>query len=304
MKNYIQKLHNKKTRGGFTLVELLFAMAFLSVLLLVIAYLVIYIITIYQKGLTLRAVSSTGRQLIDDVNRSIISAPFMPVLVPSDDRGAPGFDEADILRARNRYYFQVTNAYEINGATNQYPSYGAFCTGSYSYLWNTAYSLNSEDGVGLITFNYMADPDNTGTNTLQTLENFRLIKVYDQAREMCSGAIDLITGDIDLGHVNFSLPIHPTEQPYIMIHADEADLALYEFQVLPATQNSTTGQTFYSSTFILATLRGGIDIMTNGAHCQDVGVYLTSEFNYCAVNKFNFSMRASGARNPDQGYGN
>jgi len=303
MKNYIRKLHNTKTRGGFTLVELLFAMAFLSVLLLVIAYLVIYIITIYQKGLTLRAVSSTGRQLIDDVNRSIITAPFLPVLLPSDDRGAPGIDEADILRARNRYYFQVTSSYEVNGNTNQYPAYGAFCTGSYSYLWNTAYALNSDEGA-LINFSYMDDPQNTGTLSRQILNDFRLIKIYDQAREICSSAIDMTTGEIDPGETDFMLAIHPTEKPYILIHADEADLALYDFQVLPATQNSTTGQTFYSATFILATLRGGIDIMSNGTFCSEVGVYLSSGFSYCAVNKFNFSMRASGARNPDQGYGN
>ena len=53
----------KKTRG-FTIIELMLAMAFLGTMLLGIATLIIRITNIYQKGLALRAVNSTGREII------------------------------------------------------------------------------------------------------------------------------------------------------------------------------------------------------------------------------------------------
>ena len=65
-----------------------------------------------------------------------------------------------------------------------------------------------------------------------------------------------------------------------------------------------------SGTFILATLRGDIDIMRSGDYCS-LGTQfedkngnmvgdtsslnnLGSEFNYCAINKFNFAARTAG----------
>lgn len=60
--------------------------------------------------------------------------------------------------------------------------------------------------------------------------------------------------------------------------------------------------------FILATMRGGVDIMRSGDYCSphmideitgesdDSGNILTlgAEFNYCAINKFNFAARTAG----------
>jgi hypothetical protein len=55
--------HNTSKAAGFTLVELSLAMAFIAVLLLAIALLTTQIGSIYNKGLTLRAVNQAGQLL-------------------------------------------------------------------------------------------------------------------------------------------------------------------------------------------------------------------------------------------------
>ena len=74
------------------------------------------------------------------------------------------------------------------------------------------------------------------------------------------------------------------------------NLALYDFKVFPPVRNESTKHIFYSATFILATLRGGVDIMASENYCTDRSLAgtLVTDFNYCAINKFNFSMRATG----------
>ena len=95
-----------------------------------------------------------------------------------------------------------------------------------------------------------------------------------------------------------------------LIGDNESDLALYDFVVLPATQNNKTGQVFYSGMFILATMRGGVNILSNGDFCTGTDTMYSSnvestqqEFNYCAVNKFNFAVRASGQTYNTNQYG-
>jgi len=294
MKKYMKTPFNHKTKKGFTLIELLFAMVFISILMLVIAYLIIYIISVYQKGLTMRAVSSTGRQIIDEITRSVMSSPTNALLSPSDDLNNDGvIDENELIMATRRYYFQAYAT--IDG--QDVPVFGAFCTGSYTYMWNTAYAINA--GVSspyLMTYQLKSGEK---TNT------FRLIKVYDQTREICASVVDRnssppiyrFQNGITGANRTFTLTFERDKSlPANLIQADEADLALYDFQIFPATQDPLTGQIFYSSSFILATLRGGVNIMSTGNFCQNPSPgTLGTDFNFCAVNKFNFTMRATGA---------
>jgi len=62
---------------GFTLIELMLAMTFISILLLAIALTTIQISNIYNKGITLREVNQAGRSVTEDLRRSIaLSMPF------------------------------------------------------------------------------------------------------------------------------------------------------------------------------------------------------------------------------------
>ena len=93
--------------------------------------------------------------------------------------------------------------------------------------------------------------------------------------------------------------VNASTEPVELINRDEIDLAIYSFKITPATQSIRTKQAFLSASFILATLRGGVNIMSNGDFCQGEGVdeFKSDDFAYCAVNKFNFSMRTGGNAN-------
>jgi prepilin-type N-terminal cleavage/methylation domain-containing protein len=292
------KLRRPNFKQGFTLIELLFAMTFLSILLLVIALLVVHIITLYQKGLTIRSISATGRELIDDVTRSVSASPianFDNNAFDTDGDGALTTSEQQAARAQ--YFFEVYKGFDLGDGegVRQLPAYGAFCTGNATYIYNTAYALNANDH--LITYSY-TDP----SGSEQTISHFKLLKVTDIAREVCNS---IITADkqIDQDKHDFTVLNNGGAAPVHMLESDESNLALYDFQVFPVVQNRITGHTFYSSTFILATLKGGVNVLATGNFCNEPSYDLATDFAYCAVNKFNFAMRATGESNQDEDYG-
>lgn len=91
---------NKK---GFTLVELVLAMAFISFLLIGIALSTIQMMKTYNRGLTLKSVNQAGRDVGDLLRRDsfVAKLPDAHIVKPADGNG----------------------------------SLGRMCLGSYSYLW-------------------------------------------------------------------------------------------------------------------------------------------------------------------------
>ena len=73
-RNHQPKLTHR-TQSGFTMVELSITLAFLALLLISIAVITTNIIAIYQKGMTLKAVNSVGRGLVEELTTAINTAP-------------------------------------------------------------------------------------------------------------------------------------------------------------------------------------------------------------------------------------
>lgn len=96
--------YNKK---GFTIIELMLAMGFVSALLLAIAMTVIQIGNIYNRGVTYKDVNQAGITLAIELQRSINSS-------------AP---------------FDLSGKYIIQDWG------GRLCTGQYSYIWNYAKNI-------------------------------------------------------------------------------------------------------------------------------------------------------------------
>ena len=61
-------------QDGFTLIELVLAMAFISALLLAIALTIIQIGTTYNRGMTLKEVNQTARSISDELTRNLTSS--------------------------------------------------------------------------------------------------------------------------------------------------------------------------------------------------------------------------------------
>lgn len=107
---------NRQNSKGFTLVELMLAMGFLSALMIIIAMTVVQIGNIYNKGITLKEVNLVGKSLSTELQHSIIE-------VASFDLSA------------THYIVQKDVSGKAIG--------GRLCTGKYTYIWN--YGTNIED---------------------------------------------------------------------------------------------------------------------------------------------------------------
>lgn len=98
---------------AFTAVELIIALAFISSLLLVIALTVLQMSNLYNRGLTIKAVSQAGTTVSDNLKDSIQAA--MPFSVATD----------------SQMYIRNDDG-------------GRLCLNNYSYIWNYGKSLNSK----------------------------------------------------------------------------------------------------------------------------------------------------------------
>lgn len=305
-----QKIYTK-TKSGFTMVELSLTLAFIGVLLITIAIITSNIVSIYQKGMTIKAVNSVGRGLIDEFTSAINTAPSVDTTSLCNSL-APNNVDACINDHAFGYIFHASQNEDTGEQYN-----GIFCTGYYSYIWNTYYSETSEQShaLKLRYLNFAGD--------VVTTEAPRLMRVEDRNYRVCSAVMNNdytsnfssnMTIDITtLTHSTADIPLrNPTPTPTEgMLNAFDLNLTLYEFTIFPISQDSVTLRTYMSGTFILATLRGNVDIMRSGDYCslgtqidvEDDGEpigdtssinNLGSEFNYCAINKFNFAARTAG----------
>lgn len=106
--------NRQRQREGFTLIELVLAMGFISVLLLAIALTIIQIGQIYNRGMTLKAVNQTARVLTDDLKRSLTASEG----------------------------FNVDTNFEASGTAG-----ARLCLGTYSYIWNFGKAIQNNDAA-------------------------------------------------------------------------------------------------------------------------------------------------------------
>lgn len=64
--------HNKTK--GFTIIELMLAMSFVSILLISVAMLTIQVSHLYTRGLTMKEVNQSGTEIADDIRRSVAAS--------------------------------------------------------------------------------------------------------------------------------------------------------------------------------------------------------------------------------------
>lgn len=278
----------KEHKKGFTIIEITLAMTFLAILMVSIATLIMRITNIYQKGLAMRAINATGTEIIEDITRTVGAASYLVDIHSQDaELGGNGVMEYDNnYKLVEKYYYDYTVYNENHDGKNFNVQYfGVLCTGDYSYIWNTARAL---------------DPDFTTKNFITVNgEKVKMVRVYDREQTQCNK--DKNGSVANLAKRNY-LPVTinvPADNVVELINNDEMDLALYEFNITPATQSAITRQSFISANFILATRQGGININANGDFCRGEDNEFKDEyegtmFNYCAVNKFSFSARTGG----------
>jgi Tfp pilus assembly protein FimT len=143
---------NQKTQG-FTLVELMLAMTFISALLLAIAMTIVQIANIYNHGMIIKDVNQTSRTISEELDRAL---------------GAS--TNFSIDPAARRY---VNNEWG-----------GRLCTGQYSYVWNYGSSL-SEQSTNRNMYSGINVAGNTANSGSTTSSEISFVKVLDAAAAYC-----------------------------------------------------------------------------------------------------------------------
>lgn len=280
---------SKKT--GFTILELALAMAFISFLLLAIGFAIIQITRVYEKGITLKTVNENGRELIDEFSRVILASKYDL----SEDTDGTHFEYT---------YVQVSGKVGEDVAAEDTPStevplYGAFCTGTYSYLWNTGYALRTEETdttseeSGELSYKKGSAYLELGEgSTFEGKTDYRLIRLNDSGREICINFAKDNKDNLDtFGNVfRAEKATNYTE----ILSPSESDLVLYDLTVFEPIYEAGTGHALFSASFILGTMNGGADITTSGDFCRRGPDALDTDSSYCSINKFNFAARATG----------
>ena len=292
-----------KQRQGFTLVELSLSIAFIAILSLTMIFLINDTVGSYRRGITLNQINTTGMDLVDDIRMAVQSSPSRVIgseCATVYNGATSALRQACVSDNDGQKFIVTTGRGTVTRKTgdivgSNMPLYGAFCTGEYSYIWNSGYVLNSneytitgENSAG-VSFSYNGNRFN----------GFKLLKVQDSARAVCIAAAggyrtvnksyaDFSGGEIDVtGHVNMN------EDPVELLTGN--NLALYDLSVAKPAGGGTTNDLFYAVSFVLGTLQGGINVLSKGNFCATPEGYSTTEnFDYCAINKFNFAAQAIG----------
>lgn len=128
-------MSHKARQKGFTIVELMLAMAFLAFMLVFVFTATTQIMRAYNKGLTIKQINQTGRSLVDDIQRTAANA------------------SKDSLKIAN--------------------ANGRLCVGGVTYVWNklgASANVVSTTPVTVIDLIKVADPTaNYCTNPTQAI---------------------------------------------------------------------------------------------------------------------------------------
>ena len=86
------------------------------------------------------------------------------------------------------------------------------------------------------------------------------------------------------------------ENDPIELLANDRSLALYSLEPVAIAEGENQNSIFYSMSFILGTVQGGVNIKASGNYCSTSGGTSSGveNFDFCAINKFNFAAQATG----------
>jgi len=317
---------------GFTLIELSLSIAFIAVLSIIMTLIITNSISAYHRGITLNTINTVGMDVVDNMREAVQSSPGTSLageceVVYVDNAEDPDNGPlAKCQRTGGKSFALVTKEADVTLKYNDesigtLPVYGAFCTGEYSYIWNSGYLFNDaeyEVGVGKVSFKYK-DTD----GVVQPKANFKLIQVGDTHRAVCKaaagaasgkywdgnedsvdGSMEMLnSGTIDLTSCGDEIleicDLIDSESVVDILETSENNLALYDLEVATAADNGEADIMFYAVSFILGTIQGGINIAAESNYCtppEDYENAAIENFDYCAINKFNFAAQATGGQ--------
>lgn len=250
--------------SGFTLVELMIAMTFVTFLLLVIAGFVIQMSNIYSKGLTMMSVNKAGRAVVDDMRRTVgASKPF------------------DLTKA----YISQDGPSLNNPAINRQKG-GRFCTGAYTYVWNigTEVKTDSSGKIQNQENKYESAPPSSGYTPL------RFVRLQDVGGHYCAKNA---TGAFEKPIISKPDATELFSDNSIMVQCFQINTMQCNSSVnnppTYLTKYDASGQQLYFISMLISNAdKEAIDSSDSCKKPSDDAAYQ----NYCAVNEFDFTLRS------------
>ena len=255
----------KVFREGFTLVELALSMAFIGILSVAVILVIANTVASYRRGLTVAQVNTTGVDIVDDMRLAVSNSSSKAASSDCDRFYDAGTARNDCKNDEAYSFVTAVKKAEVkvSGASigTDVPVYGAFCTGTYSYIWNSGYfdMMESEGGNAEVlgagkwaTFTYK-NIDNKIVEVVGSLnknndftkvgedgkihvgdENrpFRLLKIRDDNRAVCVGVARWSSSEGYLGNnynsyiINFDINGKFDISDYGALDEDPEDLIL------------------------------------------------------------------------------
>ena len=299
----------RKSYDGFTMVELSISVVFVGILSISLAMVISSMVTSYRKGNTMAQVNTAGIDLVDDFSAAAQRTSVRSLALICNTVYGDNEDEKNKCLEDNAYnYMYLVHFDEVSINGNREftaPIYGVYCTGSYSYIWNSGYyelANANFDAKQRREWARLKISDNNEIKFKKKSDEFpfRLLKVQDSGRNVCKAAYS----DSNEGYVsnreakmNYEIDISNLgleEEPEQMIASRGAsDLALYDLTITRPAMGAGNNSMFYQGSFILGTVDNGVNILSRNNACVTPGDYEFA-YSYCAINKFSFAVKASG----------
>ena len=308
-------------RKGFTLIEISLSLIFVTILTLAITLIINNTVVAYQRGMVLNRVNTLGMALVDDFRLALqnssgktLTSTCSIIYKDPVERSKCEADEAYNFVSVTKYTnMKIKKSSNTTNTRTNVPIYGAFCTGTFSYIWNSGYYESdnaefNEKASSWAKLKYKAADGST--ITIGNDKPFKIIKIRDSNRGVCVTAINPaydsneiisrkyampdggISNVFDISKINDGMLSEDPE--YLISSNEDGNLAIYELLITRPALSVEDNSLFYSGSFIIGTIDGGIDIMASGSTCATPNDYAIENFNYCAINKFNFAVRANG----------
>lgn len=254
----MNQLTNTKRNTGFTLIELMLSMTFVAVLMVAIAMTFIQIATVYNRGMTLKEVNQSARDISDDMRRSFSTSQAFAV-------NTDGSDSTD--------HVTVKSGGVIVG--------GRLCTGTYSYVWNIAKAIETSDanltrilssgGVAQEAIRFVRIPDIDKKYCLKTGAGLTYRNIINADARQMTDLLD--AGDHELALQAFK--ISTTDRAY----------------------DASTNQRLYTVVYTVGSgATSAMDLTATPIKCLDPGMPNANTV-YCNVQQFTIVLRVGNTVN-------
>ena len=303
-------------REGFTLVELTLAMLFIGLLSISVVLIISNTVSAFQRGMRLSRINSTGTEIADDMRTSIQNSSAKGLLAgcyanyysSGNFLGPEQRQKCEEDNAKNYVAVTKTSRVTINGTVQTMPIFGAFCTGSYTYIWNSGYFEDENANFAEKRSNSWARIrylDNGEPKEFPSASEgpYRLIRVQDESRIICMAAVDKTGNSYELPSRGISNVFDVSSLSFGTIKGEIVellpkdggnDIAVYDISVARPAISENGDNAFYSVSFILGSVSGGANVMARGNSCSTPNTTAASNYNYCTINKFNFAIQVNG----------